>query len=196
MTGTAARMKLAASAAQTDEQLIQRCLEGSEEAWSSLIDRYKNLIYSIPIKLGMHQDAGDIFQAVCVSLLANLAQVRERRALPKWLMQTSYHESLRHQRAANHQVELDSPNSETPADTRPLAEDIVIESEDEQTLRDAISEMPARCEQLIRMLFFETPSRPYEEVARELGLATGSIGFIRGRCLHRLRKHLQKKGFG
>lgn len=195
MTGTAARMKLASGAVQTDEQLIHRCLEGSEEAWSSLIERYKNLIYSIPIKLGMHQDAGDIFQAVCVSLLANLAQVREHRALPKWLIQTSYHECLRHQRTANHQVELDSPNSETPADTRPLAEDILIESEDEQSLRDAISAMPVRCEQLIRMLFFETPSRPYEEVARELGLATGSIGFIRGRCLDRLKKHLEKEGF-
>ena len=33
------------------------------------------------------------------------------------------------------------------------------------------------------MLFFETPARPYQEVARRLGLAAGSIGFIRGRCL-------------
>jgi RNA polymerase sigma factor (sigma-70 family) len=195
MTGTAARMKLATTVVQTDEQLIQRCLEGSDEAWSLLIEKYKNLIYSIPIKLGMHQDAGDIFQVVCVSLLANLANLREHRALPKWLIQTSYHECLRHQRTAGHQVELDSPSSETPADLRPLAEELMIESEDEQTLREAISAMPDRCAQLIRMLFFETPSRPYEEVAHELGLATGSIGFIRGRCLDRLRKHLEKKGF-
>jgi DNA-directed RNA polymerase specialized sigma24 family protein len=48
---------------------------------------------------------------------------------------------------------------------------------------------------MIRMLFFETPMRPYEDVAKELGLATGSIGFIRSRCLVRLRKNLEKKGF-
>jgi hypothetical protein len=48
---------------------------------------------------------------------------------------------------------------------------------------------------LIRMLFFETPSRPYQEVAGQLGLATGSIGFIRGRCLTRLRRELEKLGF-
>src|SRR5258707_2431417 len=100
----------------SDEQLIGRCLKADQEAWSALIEKYKNLIYSIPIKLGMHQDAGDIFQVVCVSLLANLANLREHRALPKWLIQTSYHECLRHQRAAGHQVELDSPSSETPAD--------------------------------------------------------------------------------
>ena len=55
----------------SDERLIKACLKGDAEAWSSLIDKYKNLIYSIPIKLGMYQDASDIFQAVCVDLFAN-----------------------------------------------------------------------------------------------------------------------------
>jgi DNA-directed RNA polymerase specialized sigma24 family protein len=55
--------------------------------------------------------------------------------------------------------------------------------------------MPERCERMIQMLFFETPSRPYEEVAQELGLAIGSIGFIRGRCLAQLKKRLEKRGF-
>jgi hypothetical protein len=45
------------------------------------------------------------------------------------------------------------------------------------------------------MLFFEQPPLPYAEVARRLGLATGSIGFIRGRCLERLRKLLMESGF-
>jgi DNA-directed RNA polymerase specialized sigma24 family protein len=52
-----------------------------------------------------------------------------------------------------------------------------------------------RCRKMIYMLFFETPSRPYDEVAKELGLAVGSIGFIRGRCLKSLRKALEQKGF-
>jgi DNA-directed RNA polymerase specialized sigma24 family protein len=44
-------------------------------------------------------------------------------------------------------------------------------------------------------LFFEEPPRPYQEVAESLGLATGSIGFIRGRCLEKLRTFLKKRGF-
>jgi RNA polymerase sigma factor (sigma-70 family) len=194
MTGTAARMQRAAEAT-SDEQLIHRCLDGDQQAWAVLIDRYKNLIYSIPMKLGMHQDAGDIFQAVCVSWLANLSQLRNELALPKWLIQTTYHECLRHQRSAGRTVGLDLSELETPVDAKPLAENVVIESEQEQTLRAAVSEMPERCIHLIRMLFFETPTRPYSEIARELGLATGSVGFIRGRCLRRLRKYLEKKGF-
>ena len=38
-------------------------------------------------------------------------------------------------------------------------------------------------------------SRPYAEVAQSLGIATGSIGFIRGRCLEKLRGGLAKLGF-
>ena len=72
---------------------------------------------------------------------------------------------------------------------------MLVQLEQEQLLRDVIAEMPERCERMIQMLFFETPARPYDEVAKELGLATGSIGFIRGRCLAQLKKQLEKKGF-
>jgi hypothetical protein len=48
---------------------------------------------------------------------------------------------------------------------------------------------------MIELLFFESPPMPYAEVAKRLHLATGSIGFIRGRCLERLKKILDGKGF-
>jgi RNA polymerase sigma factor (sigma-70 family) len=195
MTGTAARRQLERTVVPTDAQLVNRCLDDDVEAWSELIDRYKNLIYSIPVRLGMYQDAGDIFQAVCVDLLAKLPQLREHRALPKWLMQTCYHECLRYRRATSREAELDRADAEKQHDIETLQEQKLIQFEEEQAVRDAISEMPARCGHMIHMLFFEIPARPYEDIARELGIATGSIGFIRNRCLARLRKHLEKKGF-
>jgi RNA polymerase sigma factor (sigma-70 family) len=205
MTGTAtgrqkehpANSSLANS---SDEHLIGRCLKGDQEAWSALIDKYKNLIYSIPIKLGMHQDAGDIFQSVCVDLLSELPRLREHRALPKWLMQTCYHKCLRYQRAADRLVELapegTDSNAAPPANSADdFPEHMLVQLEQEQILRDAISELPEKCERMVRLLFFENPPRPYENIAEELGMATGSIGAIRGRCLAYLRKHLEKRGF-
>jgi RNA polymerase sigma factor (sigma-70 family) len=183
----------------SDEKLIGRCLRGDQEAWSALIDKYKNLIYSIPVKLGMHQDAGDIFQSVCVDLLSELPRLREHRALPKWLMQTCYHKCLRQQRGAARLVELpedaegDSQLHVTNAEELP--EHLLMQIEQEQTLRDAISQLPEKCERMVRLLFFEFPPRPYEDVAEELGMATGSIGAIRGRCLAYLKKQLEKRGF-
>jgi DNA-directed RNA polymerase specialized sigma24 family protein len=62
-------------------------------------------------------------------------------------------------------------------------------------VRDAITTLPERCREMIELLFFETPPIPYAEVAKRLSLATGSIGFIRGRCLKRLKNVLEQKGF-
>lgn len=45
------------------------------------------------------------------------------------------------------------------------------------------------------MLFFDDPPRAYDEVARTLSLAKGSIGFIRGRCMDKLRSALEEAGF-
>ena len=195
MTGTAARRQLARTTGASDEALIRRCLDGDAEAWSALIDKYKNLIYSIPIKLGMHQEAGDIFQAVCVTLLSKLPQLHEHRALPKWLMQTCYHECLQQQRAGERHLGFDAETMEEPEAKEPLPEKLLLEVEEEQMLREAVGEMPERCGQMIHMLFYESPARPYEEIAKMFGLAEGSIGLIRGRCLARLRKQLEAKGF-
>jgi RNA polymerase sigma factor (sigma-70 family) len=196
MTGTAARQQKVRNPRTSDERLIKACLKGDPGSWADLIDRYKNLIYSIPIKFGMHQDAPDIFQSVCVDLMSELKNLREHRALPKWLIKTCYHRCLQHRRHAGRLVELEPEHEEKiENDTTPLPEKMLAQLEQEQLLRDVISSMPDRCERMIRMLFFETPPRPYDQIAQELGLATGSIGFIRGRCLDRLRKHLEKRGF-
>ncbi len=204
MTGTATgRQKekpVQSSGGLSDEKLIARCLKGDQEAWSALIDKYKNLIYSIPIKLGMYQDAGDIFQSVCVDLLSELPRLREHGALPKWLMQVCYHKCLHHQRDGERLVELTpeaaESNAALPAShSEDLPEQMLLQLEQEQMLRDAIVELPERCERMVHLLFFEIPPRPYENVAKELGMAKGSIGAIRGRCLAYLKKHLEKRGF-
>src|SRR5690348_10942592 len=81
----------------SDEKLVRACVQSDQEAWGALIDRYKNLIFSIPIKYGFsREDAADLFQAVCVELLQALPKLREPKALPKWLMQVTAHKCLRH----------------------------------------------------------------------------------------------------
>ena len=63
-----------------------------EQAWNLLLDRYKNLIYSIPIRYGLPpQDAADIFQAVCLDLFNELSRVREAEAIQGWLIRVTTH---------------------------------------------------------------------------------------------------------
>jgi len=60
-----------------DERLVQGCLDGDQQAWESLIDKYKRLIYSIPFKYGATpEDAADVFQAVCIEVFNSLPQLK------------------------------------------------------------------------------------------------------------------------
>ena len=75
-----------------DRDVVRGCLKGSDKDWNLLIDRYKNLIFSIPIRYGFsREEAADIFQAVCLDLVQSLSKVKDSKALPKWLMQVTAH---------------------------------------------------------------------------------------------------------
>jgi len=179
-----------------DRRLVRECLAGNQEAWSVLVDKYKNLIYSIPVKYHFSQDdASDVFQAVCLELLAELPKLRNPEALPKWIIQVTAHKCLHGKKYAQRTETVDTNDPAFEQSTPARAESVLHEAEEEQKIRQVMDELPERCQRLVRMLFFEEPARPYQEVARELGIAPGSIGFIRQRCLDRLRKKLVEAGF-
>ncbi len=59
-----------------------------------LVDRYKGLIYSIPVRMGATpQDAADIFQAVCLDLFNELPELREAGS-PAGLADPRYHQQV------------------------------------------------------------------------------------------------------
>ncbi|MFZ0214228.1 MAG: sigma-70 family RNA polymerase sigma factor [Candidatus Acidiferrales bacterium] len=182
--------------AWTDTRLVRECLRGTQAAWSALIDKYKNLIFSIPIKYGFSpDDATDIFQSVCLEMLSELPKLRKPKALPKWIIQVTAHKCFHHKRQLLRMAPSDPDGTLPERSTPAIAEGILRQAEEEQSLRQAMSNLPPRCRQLVHMLFFEEPVRPYQAIASELGLSVGSIGFIRQRCLERLRKSLAEVGF-
>jgi RNA polymerase sigma factor (sigma-70 family) len=179
-----------------DPRLVRDCLKGSEEAWRALVYKYKNLIFSIPMKYGFSaDDSTDIFQAVCLDLLSELPKLREVKALPKWIMQITVHKCFHRKEQQRRMESSDADDKRLEESTPPRAEEILRQTEDEQSLRQAMSELSPRCRELVHMLFYDEPARPYQEIAKTLGIAVGSIGFIRQRCLERLRKSLLEAGF-
>jgi RNA polymerase sigma factor (sigma-70 family) len=180
----------------SNTRLVEECLRGNEQAWNVLVDRYKGLVYSIPFRYGaMQQDAADIFQAVCLDLFSELPRLRDAEALQGWLIRVTTHKCYRWKRQQPAlSTEWDEQEVEQVS-TGGLPPDLMAELEQEQLIREALTELPPRCRQMIELLFFEQPPLPYDEVARRLRLAKGSIGFIRGRCLKRLKDILETKGF-
>jgi RNA polymerase sigma factor (sigma-70 family) len=182
-----------------DGRLIQACRDGDQEAWSVLIQRYRRLIYSIPARYGAQPaDAADIFQAVCLELYAELPRLRKVQSLRSWLISVTAHQAFhwkqRVLKRATREANEIEPDTARAVD--PVPPEIIEAAEREQILRDAVRGLPPRCREMIRLLFYEDPPLPYAEIARRLGLATGSIGFIRGRCLKKLERVLSTAGFG
>ena len=178
-----------------DSRLVRACLSGNEQAWSALIDKYRNLIFSIPLKYGATpQDAEDVFQSVSLELFSELPRLRKTAALRSWLITVTAHAAFRWKRTQRRRAEQELPDADQEqleADPQP---DLIEQVEREQMVREAVAQLPPRCQELIRLLFYEHPPVPYSDLARRLGLATGSIGFIRGRCLRRLQRALERSG--
>jgi RNA polymerase sigma factor (sigma-70 family) len=180
-----------------DEELVRSCLEGDSDAWSELIDRYRNLIFSIPVKHNFSpEDAAEVFQEVCLKLLGALPHLRQPQALAAWLIRVASRECMQWRKKNLRYYSLKADDHCLRSEAFELTRNIITDVQSEQALRDAVGELKGRCRELVEMLFFTLPAVPYEQVAKRLGLAKGSIGFIRMRCLGSLRKLLDQKGFG
>jgi len=180
-----------------DERLVTHCLRGSEQAWGALIDKYKNLVYTVIMRYGVSQDDGaDLFQAVWLEVHNDLEKLRNRDAVKPWLISvvrnTCYHWQNKKRRVMDNEVTGEEPESleERSGYDPTFTEDL----EQEQLIREAILGLPDRCREMVHLLFFHQPPLPYKEVAEKLGIAVGSIGFIRGRCLKKLQKQLEELG--
>ena len=181
----------------SDERLVKECMNGNQDAWNSMLGRYRKLIYSVPIRYGLSTHAADdIFQQVCLQLLDALPNLREPKSLAAWLIKVTARGCFQW---AGREGRFQSFDFEAQPENGPVAQEmpetLLREFERMQILREALSEIPPRCREIFRMLFFETPAVSYEEVAKKLGIAKGSIGFIRMRCLKRLRKRLEERRF-
>jgi RNA polymerase sigma factor (sigma-70 family) len=178
-----------------DTELVSACLSGDEQAWSELIDRYGRLIFSIPLRQGLtREEAGDVYQAVCLDLVAELPKLRDPQALPAWLIRTTSRKVGKWKRRNERYVPDEGDIAASAPDQDELPDSLLEHYQRTQALRDGIEALPERCRAMVRMLFFETPARPYKEVAQALGVATGSIGFLRMKCLDKLRAVVERFG--
>lgn len=181
----------------SDKRLVEECLAGDEEAWSALVDKYKNLVYNIILRYRADpEEAADLFQTVWLEAYNDLPKLRKKSAVKSWLVSLTTHQCYHWKQKQKRRDFFESGEftAEDLEEMMPLDPSFVEELERDQRVREAIYQLSPRCREMIRLLFFTSPPVPYKEVARRLGLATGSIGFIRGRCLQRLQKNLDKQG--
>ena len=113
--------------------------------------------------------------------------------MPAWLVRVTARRCFQWKRARQRRAEDDlAEGDENLPDGLIIAPALREDAEKERRVREAVARLPERCQQMIRMLFYEHPPRSYQEMAESLGLAMGSLGFVRSRCLKRLRQILEE----
>lgn len=178
----------------SDADLLEACTRADNEAWSTLVRRYQRLVYSIPRRSGLDEDAAaEVFQCVFVSLLEHLDTLEQPHRVSAWLVTTAKHETWRVARraAASRDVRAPEDGAAELPDPDILAEDQLVRIEEQTTLRQAVDSLDERCRELVMLLFYSEERLRYGEIAARLGMAEGSVGPIRGRCLERLRQLLR-----
>ncbi len=178
----------------SDPELVTLCLNGDGGAWEALITRYRRLIYSIPVRFSFSSaDASDVFQGVCLKLLEHLHELKDESKVSAWLITTTTRQCI-HLKAVKSRETGASEDLEEPADPADNLEEIRIQTEQQQAVRDAVDQLPDRCRTLLEMLYFDQRALSYEEVGQMMKMPVPSIGPTRARCLEKLRALLRRRG--
>ncbi|MEO7539513.1 MAG: sigma-70 family RNA polymerase sigma factor [Pyrinomonadaceae bacterium] len=188
----------AARIASVDAEIVKRCRRNEQGAWDELVDRYQRLIYAIPRRAGLSEEqAADVFQEVFLTLLEKINDIEQPGKIRSWMVTTAKFKTWAVVRGGKG---LYSPGTEEEMDAEmaaitdqsPLADDMLIELEEQHLIRAALKEIEERCQTILSMIYLRDPAASYVEVAAAIGVGETSISPLRSRCLKKLEKVLMK----
>ncbi|WP_078884326.1 RNA polymerase sigma factor [Streptomyces sp. NRRL S-340] len=177
--------------------LVQSAVDGDAAAWKALVEGLSPLVWSV-VRAHRLSDADghEVYQTVWFRFAQHLGRIREPDKAGSWLASTARNECLRTLRSLSRLTVTDDPHlldgvSEVGAPEQSLldAEEAAAQSERIRRLWQEFERLGDRCRQLLRVLM-ASPPPSYQEVSAALGVAVGSIGPLRQRCLRRLRARL------
>jgi len=81
----------------SEDTLLDRCLEGDGGAFGQLIDRYQRVLFNVSLRMvGNREDARDITQSVFLKAYENLGKFDRRHKFFSWVYRIMINESLNH----------------------------------------------------------------------------------------------------
>lgn len=181
---------------QTDKQLISDCRRGNSDAWNAVIERYQRLIYAIPRRAGLNDEqSADVFQEVFLTLFEKLDDIQEPEKIRAWIVTTTKYKTwavIRGTKGIYSPVSSEEMEYEMSQlrDGSALADDALIELEEQHLIRTALNKLGDVCRQLLSMIFLRDPPASYAEAAKDLGVGQTNISPMRARCLKKLAELL------
>ena len=179
-----------------DAELVRSCRNGDQTAWDQLVTRYQRLIYAIPRRAGLNDEqAADVFQEVFLTLLQKIDDIEQPDRIRSWMVTTAKFKTWAIVRSGKGHY---SPETEEEMeaemanlrDVSPLADDMLIEVEEQHLIRTALLSLEERCQKILSMIYLRDPAASYVEVSAAINVGETSISPMRSRCLKKLEKLL------
>ncbi|MFQ5553905.1 MAG: RNA polymerase sigma factor [Acidimicrobiia bacterium] len=172
----------------TDRDLVLACRKGDAAAWKAVVTKYERLVFSIPLKYGLSRaDAAEITQLTFTILVESLDSLREDSYLGAWMATVAKRHTWR-LIAKRRRETLGETDDVGAADHHHGTSDPTAEWDRYLWVHQGLAELGVRCRDLLRSLYLEPDQPSYAEVADALGIAIGSIGPTRARCLEQLKR--------
>lgn len=184
------------AADRDDARLVRLCRKGDQSAWEEIVDKYQRLINTIPRRAGLNEEqAADVFQEVFVTLLEKIDAIEQPDKLRAWLVTVAKFKTWQTVRGGKDTRSIDDDESGRALDfpdKAPLADDAVIELEQQHIIRAGLQKMDERCREILTLIYLHEPAFSYAQVAKRIGVGETSISPMRARCLQKLAKIIGK----
>ena len=96
---------MADSKQMTDYEIIKVCLDGNHDCFSELVSRYKNLVYSIILRMVIDkEEANDLAQEVFIKVYKNLDKYYPEFKFSTWIMRITTNHVIDARRKRKHQL--------------------------------------------------------------------------------------------
>lgn len=179
------------------DRLVSRCIQGDDRAWVALVQQLSPLAHSVALQYRLDTDAcADVVQQTFLALYAALPQISDPRYLPRWTATTAARHALRLSRLSSRSMsseDLAVSLDEQIADDERTAEQQAVVTCEAESVHNALRTLGEPCRELLTILFVQEGS--YDQVHDKMGMALGSIGPTKHRCLQKLKKILQSEDF-
>jgi RNA polymerase sigma-70 factor (ECF subfamily) len=171
---------------QSDEvQLIEEFKKGNEQAFNTLVLRYKEKVYWIVRRMVPdHDEADDITQNVFIKAYHSLRSFKGDSSFYTWIYRIAVNLSLNEirRRKLRRTFAIDEEVHQVQSqDAQPL--ELMEQRERTQQILEAIERLPDKQKKVFLLRYYE--ELPYEEIAKILKT---SVGGLKANYFHAVKK--------
>jgi RNA polymerase sigma-70 factor (ECF subfamily) len=175
-----------------EEAIIRHCLDGDEDSYSVLVDRYKTMVYNVAFRmLGDGDTAKDVAQESFIAAYGGLGQFRFDSKFSSWLYSIVLNKCRDHMRLARETVSTDDIAGVRPA-TGPSPEQTAAAHQGRDILQGALDALPAEYREVLILKHIE--ELDYQEIAAITGDGVAALKVRAHRGREMLKKILEKAG--